>query len=459
MTDLTYASATELADLIRDRVVSASEVLEAQVERIERLDPSINAIPTLDVDRARSAASVADDAIAAGHDLGPLHGVGMTLKDSHAVAGMRSTIGVRGVGDRVPDRDGTVAARLRASGAIVIGKTNLASWLYDIQTDSELFGRTNNPWHPARTPGGSSGGSAAVVAAGLSPAEVGSDVGGSIRIPAAFCGVVGFKPTEGRIPETGHMDIGQPRSHWIMESIGPLARTVQDVRLLFSILAGPDKIDPTVPPVPVGTHEAVPTSGLRVAFATSFPDGRGSRVQQAIRDAVVRVANTLSAEGATVGEALPTVDWEQQRAVRSRLFRQAARAFAEEEGEGPPPLATYFRDLAFRSATITTWESFFDAWDVLVCPVTDRSAFEHRPTGTPYAVDGMTVEYWSVETYVQPFNFIGAPAISLPAGHDDDGLPIAVQVVGRRWGDDRLLAIAKTIEPIAGGFRPPTGLT
>jgi amidase len=178
----------------------------------------------------------------------------MTMKDSDAVAGMRSTIGVRGVGDRVPVRDGTVAARLGAAGAIVIG-------MYDIQTDSELFGRTNNPWDPRRTAGGSSG-AGAVEASGLSPVEVGSDLGGSVRIPAALCRVVGFKPTEGRIPETGHIDIGRPRSHWIMESIGPLARTVRDARLLYSILAGPDGIDPTVPPVPVVTEAAISPLGM-----------------------------------------------------------------------------------------------------------------------------------------------------------------------------------------------------
>ena len=455
MSDLSYASASELAGLVRTGALSASELLDAQLARVDRLDSTLNAIPTRDWRGARRAARAADAAVARGEPLGPLHGIGMTLKDSHAVAGMRSTVGVPGVGDRIPDRDGTVAARVRAAGAIVIGKTNVASWLYDVQTDSELFGRTNNPWDRRRTPGGSSGGSAAVVAAGISPIEVGSDLGGSVRIPAAFCGVVGFKPTEGRIPETGHMEIGRPRSHLIMESISPLARTVRDVRVLYSILAGPDGVDPTVPPVPVRPAARVTPRRLRVAVATSLPERDGPRVGGAIRDAVLRVAQSLDEAGARVDATLPDVDWEDQRAVRGRLFRQAHDVFSPDDPGRTVALADYLRDIDARSTFIAAWEAFFDEWDVLLCPATNRSAFEHCPMGTPYQVDGVTVEYWAIERLVQPFNFIGAPAIALPAGLDESGLPIAVQLVTRRWGDDRLLDIAEAVEPMAGGFRPP----
>lgn len=452
MDDHAFAAASELAALIRGRDRSAAELLEGQLERIEGLDPLLNAIPTRDVEAARAAARRADVAVRRGEDLGPLHGVAITLKDSHAVAGMRSTIGVREVGDRVPDRDGTVASRIRAAGAVILGKTNVASMLYDVQTVSELFGRTNNPWDLGRTPGGSSGGAAAAVAAGLSSIEVGSDLGGSVRIPAAFCGIVGFKPTEGRIPETGHMETGRPRSVWIMESISPLGRSVDDVALVFSILAGPDGHDPTVPPIPLHRPRDVRVRGLRVAVATAFP---GVRVQAGIRAAVGRVADSLAADGAIVAEALPEIDWEDQRNTRRRLFKLTDTVFSPRATVDEFPLADYLASLDRRAHFIGRWERFFRDWDVLLCPVTNRTAFEHRPMGTPFEVDGETVEYWSIEPHVQPFNFLGAPAISLPAGMDDDGLPVGVQLASARWSDEHLLAIARAVEPIAGGFRAP----
>jgi amidase len=450
--DLAYATAGRLADLIRRGELSAVELLEMQLDRIGRLNPALNAIATLDVDGARRAATAADRARAAGEALGPLHGVALTLKDSHAVAGVRSTVGVAAAGDRVPETDGTVAARLRAAGAIILGKTNLDSWLYDFQTNSELFGRANNPWDLARTPGGSSGGAAAAVAAGLVPAEVGSDLGGSVRVPAAFCGLVGFKPTEGRIPETGHIDLGRPRSVWIMESIGPLARSVDDVRLLYTILAGPDGADPSVPPVPVRNEGIARLGGLRVALSTAFP---GQRVQAATRAAVRSVGEALERAGAVVEEAFPAFEWETYVEVRRRLFEMTDDPFGPAAAGRAVKLAEYFTALEARSAAIGLWEAFFDEWDVLLSPTVNRTAFEHRPTETPFDVDGVETEYWSVGRHTQPMNFFGAPAIALPAGAGPDGLPLSIQLSARRWADDRLLAIAAAVEPLAGGFRPP----
>ena len=459
--ELAWASIRELTGYLRGGQVSATEVLEAQLARIARVDPAVHAIASLDVAGARQAAAAADAARGPDHEAGPLEGLAVTLKDSHAVAGLRASLGVRGVGDRVPAEDGTVAARIRRAGGAILGKTNLASWLYDIQTLSELYGRTNNPWDLGRTVGGSSGGSAAAVAAGLTVVDAGSDVGGSIRIPASFCGVVGFKPTDGRIPETGHQDDGRPRSHWVMESIGPLGRSVADVEILFGLLAGPDGADWSVPPVPLEARPTPPLRGLRIAFSEAFP---GRFVQAEVRAAVARVAADLEAAGAVVEAALPEVDWEAAKLARSTLYRLANRPF-ERDSRDPDGLPEYFAALEVRTATIRAWEAFLGGadggaspsagYDAFLCPATSTTAFEHRPMGEALEVDGREIAYWTPEEHAQPFNLTGAPAISLPAGADGRGLPIGVQLVGRRWQDAELLAVARAVEDVAGGFRRP----
>jgi amidase len=462
--DFAWGSIRELTGLLREGKASAMELLEAQLARINRVDAAIHAIASLDVAGARRDAAAADSARSRGELTGPLAGLAITLKDSHAVAGMRASLGVRDVGDRVPTEDGAVAARVRQAGGAILGKTNLASWLYDIQTVSELYGRTNNPWNLGRTVGGSSGGSAAAVAAGLTVADVGSDVGGSIRIPASFCGVVGFKPTDGRIPETGHQDDGRPRSHWVMESIGPLGRSVEDVETLFGLLAGPDGVDWSVPPVPLEIHQTPSLRGLRIAFAEALP---GHYVQEDVRAAVRGVVANLGAAGAIVEAALPPVDWDDARLARSALYRLAHRPF-EADQRAAGTMGDYFAALDVRTATIRTWESFLSGggsetttgarYDAFLCPATSTTAFEHRPMGEALESDGRVVDYWTPEEHAQPFNLTGAPAIGLPAGLDVAGLPIGIQLVGRRWRDGELLATARAVEPVAGGFQRPPAL-
>ena len=248
--DLAFSSATQLAAAIRDRRVSAAEVLDAHLKRIDERNPALNAIVTIDADAARDRARQADDAIARGNTWGPLHGVPFTLKDAFATAGMRTTVGFPPF-DHVPRDDSTVAARLKAAGGILVGKTNVAELLADFQTNNSIFGRTNNPWDVARTPGGSSGGAAAAVASGMTPFDIGTDLSGSIRIPAHFCGVFGFKPTNiaSRWPASFPTRYNSPPTVRIMSSVGPIARTVDDLALLYAIIAGPDPRDTDVPPV------------------------------------------------------------------------------------------------------------------------------------------------------------------------------------------------------------------
>src|SRR5690348_15390950 len=271
--DIVFSSTTQLATAIRAGHVSATEVLQAHLAQINAHNPTLNAVITLDAERAYERAREADEALARGEHWGPLHGVPFTLKDAHATAGMRTTTGFPPLADYVPKVDSTVTARLKAAGGILIGKTNVFQMLGDpAQTTNPIFGRTNNPWNVERTPGGSSGGAAAALAAGMTPFDIGTDLSASIRIPAHFCGVFGLKPTEQRVPLTGLIPgLPGPRPIRIMSCIGPMARTVEDLTLLYAIIAGPDGRDTEVAPVPVEEVPQLTLKNLRIAFAPTFP--------------------------------------------------------------------------------------------------------------------------------------------------------------------------------------------
>ena len=451
--EIIYATATELAAAIRERRVSAVEVVEAHLRRIERHNPAINAVVTLDGDGAVATAREVDAALARGEYGGPLHGVPVTLKDCHATAGMRTTAGYPPLADYVPEQDGTIAARLKAAGAIVLGKTNVSTLLADVQSSNALFGRTNNPWHLERTPGGSSGGAAAVVAAGMVPLEIGSDIGGSIRIPAHCCGIVGLKPTEHRVSNHGHIpDLPtHPRSTRIMNCIGPMAHSIDDLDLALRVIAGPDGYDLDVPPVPLPEVVSSPLGSFRLAWASSFPD---LPIQRDTRAAIERLASTLAGEGVAIEEALPAIDFEEQLAVRARL-REVVRIFIEQPVGGPPSAEDYLRALDGRDRFVRVWEAFFGHYDALICPVQMTTAFEHRERGVPVPVDGVDQPYELLPDYCRGFNLTGHPVVTIPIGRDTDGLPIGIQIVGARWSEARILGIAKAIaEVVAPVGRP-----
>ena len=457
MPDIVFSTATALARAIRERQVSVLEVLEAHLAHIARHNPRLNAIVTLDEEGARQRARAADDALARGEIWGPLHGVPLTLKDVHSVARMRTTAGFEPLAGYVPTNDGTVAARLRSAGAIIIGKTNVPALAADFQTQNLIFGRTNNPWNLNRTPGGSSGGAAAAVAAGLVPLEIGSDIGGSIRIPAHFCGVYGLKPTEHRVSVAGHIpDLpGSPRGVRIMGVVGPLARDIGDLELAFRIIAGADGRDTDVPPVPLRVEDPPPFRELSVAWTPTFP---GVPAARDVREAMADLAAELARQGSRVEKCLPEVDFAAQRALFSELVGYVVNVFQPRaEGTGPVSLASYLKALDQRDSFILAWEHFFDDWDVLLCPAAMTTAFEHHPTETPFTIGGEQVRYWEMISYCCPFNLTGHPAVVLPLAQDGDGLPIGVQIAGRRWGEERLLAIARTLSDVAGRYQRPPG--
>src|SRR5205823_5167601 len=333
---------------IRAGLVSAIEVLQAHLAQIDARNPTLNAVITLDAERAYERARAADAALARGEVWGPLHGVPFTLKDAHATAGMRTTVGFPPLADHVPQDDSTVAARLKAAGGVLIGKTNVPAMLADYQTSNPIFGRTNNPWDVERTPGGSSGGAAAALASGMTPFDVGTDLSASIRIPAHFCGLFGLKPSEQRASLAGLIPDprGTPRSVRIMSCIGPMARTVEDLPLLYPIIAGPDGRDTEVPPVPVGEAPEVELTNLRIACAPTFP---GFPVAADIRDAVEDLARQLARSGVVVeGATLPALDFHRELSSAGELIGIMVVAFQPEEHELPTTLAQYLAALHTR---------------------------------------------------------------------------------------------------------------
>src|SRR5438876_10514583 len=455
MKDIVFSSTTQLAAAIRAGDVSATEVLEAHLAQIATHNPALNAVVTMDAEQAHKRAREAGEALARGEIWGPLHGVPFTLKDAHATAGMRTTTGFPSL-DHVPQADSTVTARLKAAGGILIGKTNVAMMLADYQSSNPIFGRTNNPWNIERTPGGSSGGAAAALAAGMTPFEIGTDLSASIRIPAHFCGLFGLKPTEQRVPLTGLLPgLPTPRSVRIMSCIGPMARTVEDLALLYSIIAGPDGRDTEVQPVPVDKMPHLELKHLRVAFAPSFP---GLPVAAEIRGAVEELAKQLRPLCAAVEEAaLPPVDFNQELPRAGALIGMITGAFQPEEQEQPATLAQYLEALDRRDQSIIAWEQFFEKWDVLLCPPSMITAFPHCEPGSPLRVDDQEVIYWAVSGHGTLFNYTGHPAVVLPYKLDRDGLPLGIQPVGKRWDESRLLAIAKVLSEVTGQFQRPPG--
>jgi amidase len=454
--DIVFSSVIQLASAIRAGHVSATEVLQAHLAQIDVHNPSVHAVITLDAERAYEQARKADAAAARGEFWGPLHGVPFTLKDAHATAGMRTTTGFPPLADYVPEEDSPVASRLKAAGGILMGKTNVAMMLADYQSTNPIFGRTNNPWNVERTPGGSSGGAAAALASGMTSFEIGTDLSASIRIPAHFCGVFGLKPTERRVPLTGLIPgLPGPRAVRVMSCIGPMARTCEDLALLYSIIAGPDGDDTEVAPVPVDEVPQLALKDLRIAFAPTFP---GIPVAAEIRASIEELANQLSPLCAAIEAAtLPQADFNQELARAGEMIGMMIGAFQPEDNAEPTTLAQYLEALHIRDQSIIAWEQFFEKWDVLLCPPAMMTAFSHCPPGSPLLLDGQHVSYYMTAAHGTLFNYTGHPAVVLPYKLDHDGLPIGIQIVGKRWSESRLLAIAKALTEVTGAFQRPPG--
>ena len=464
MNDVVLAPAVRQLELLRAGEISVIELAEAHIGQIERLNPKLNALVDFDAERVRAQALKLD---AAGEPRGPLHGLPVTIKSSIATAGYRCEMGSLLHRGDVCREDAEVVARLRAAGALILGTTNCPEFLMAYETANLLHGRTSNPWDLSRSPGGSSGGESAAIAAGLSAAGLGSDSGGSVRVPAHFTGICSLKPTPGRIPGRGHLPpcVG-PFS--TLGAIGPMARTINDVALMFRTLSGHDPLDPASAPVEL---RAPSGDDLRKNAIGFFEDDGLVPVTTETRAAVCAAAAALADAGFRVTAFRPQ-SLELLRKLWWKLFVQCGAMFYEPEVRGKrdqlSPIFKEFLGFSEAVAPLTSAE-LLSAWaeldllrpkvleemrefPVLLCPVASVPAFRHGERA--WNVEGHVVEYLDAWRYTQWFNTLAAPAAVVPVGRSPEGLPIGVQIVARPFEDEVALGIAAVVDA-AFGYRPP----
>jgi Asp-tRNA(Asn)/Glu-tRNA(Gln) amidotransferase A subunit family amidase len=468
MSDLTFLPAVVMAQHIREKKISAVELVDAHLAKIERLNPRLNAFVHVDAKQVRREALGADAAVMSGRTLGPLHGVPISIKSSLDVAGLRCEAGTRLRAGFVATHDAPLVARLRNAGAIVLGVTNTPELLMAWETDNLLYGRTNSPWDVERTPGGSSGGEAAAIAAGMSAGGVGSDGGGSIRVPAHFSGICGLKPTPGRIPATGHFpECGGPFA--LIGVVGPMARTVADVKALFEVMQGPDDGDPSAAPVPLRWPSDDEARKLRIGY---FEDDGRTPVTPETRAAVRIAAEALRSAGFQV-EAFRPEGLEEARVLRRKFFVTVGGMlirpmFVGREGELSPVLKQFLEWSA--AETPLTPETLLEAWidrdilrakflaqmrkyPILLCPAAAIPAFRHAERS--WTVEGQIVRYLDAWSYTEWFNLLGNPGAVVPVSHSSEGLPIGVQIVGRPWEEEQVLAVAAALEKECNAWKIP----
>jgi amidase len=482
MDDVVFRPAVALAKALRAGELGSRELLEQYISRVERLDARINAVVARDFERARRRADEADAARKRGTLLGPLHGLPMTIKDSLETEGLCTTCGVPDLAKHVPARDATPVARLRAAGAVVFGKTNAPTWAMDVQTYNPVYGTTNNPWDTTRSPGGSSGGAAAAVAAGLTALEMGSDIGGSIRNPAHYCGVYGHKPSWGIVPDRGHLppppgtlastDIGV---------VGPIARSAEDLALALEVVAGPDEDQA------VGWRLALPPprrGALRDYRVAAWLDDPACPVDDAVRGRLEAVVEALAKAGVRVERARP-VDFAEAFRDYLRLLLPVTTAGAPDAviaalAEHATQLAPDADDMQARLARFATqrhrdwlaanekrqhwrarWAEFFRDHDVLLCPSSPVTAIEHDHEGDVFTrtmqVNGQTRPYADQVGWAGVIGMAYLPATVAPAGRSPAGLPVGVQIVGPYLEDRTTLDFARRLAEVAGGFEAPPG--
>ncbi len=520
MSELTFLSAVAMAEQVRRKQVSPVELVDAHLAKIERLNPRLNAFVHVDAARVRREAKAAEAAVtsrkAPGDTLSPLHGVPISIKSSLEVAGLRCESGTRLRAGFVATEDAPLVARLKQAGAIVLGVTNTPEFLMAWETDNLLYGRTNSPWDLERTPGGSSGGEAAAVAAGMSAGGVGSDGGGSIRVPAHFSGICGLKPTPGRIPATGHYPASSG-PFALIGVVGPMARTVADLKLLFEVMRGPDDGDTCAAPVPLRWPSDEGTKKLRVGY---FEDDGRTPVTPETRAAVSPGALALQRAGFQVGtvttagatntgggvffhpfapprfprypraagrrgaqalqragfqvEPFTPAGLEEARELWRKFFVVAGgmmiRPMFQDRERDLSPILKQFLEWSAAEPPLTA-ETLLDAWvrrdtlraqflaqmrryAILLCPAAAIPAFRHGARS--WQIEDRTVNYLDAWSYTEWFNLLGNPAAVVPVGRSPEGQPIGVQIVGRPWKEEHVLTVAAAIEKECGAAqRPP----
>ncbi|WP_158814596.1 amidase [Methylocapsa sp. S129] len=461
-TDLLFMPAITAAALIRRKKLSPVEYMDTVLAAVERLQPKLNCFVTVTADHAREGAKAAEQAVMSGQKLGPLHGVPVSIKDLIPTKGVRTTFGSIAFTDNVPDRDDILVTRLRAAGAIMIGKTTTPEFGIKGQTDAPIFGTTRNPWNLERTPGGSSGGAAAAVASGLGPIGLGSDGAGSTRIPAACCGLVGLKGTTGAVPYQEARD-----AFGNVVAAGPLTRTVADAAIMQAAMAGADPMDPwTVNAAPLGQISPAllsqNLSGLRIGYLSRAANKAVSA------DVVKNTKDSLGALndlGADVEEVIAEVDWisDDQRVLYLCSIANNLGAVVERFGDQTDhvlrayvaagkkyDIAAYIKAIAARTRLFRAVQGLFETYDFLVSPTLTRTALAADFNGASGVVEidgeGIGPAQPHLTGFVYPFNLTGHPALSVPSGWAQDGLPTSVQIIGPRHSDGDILRLGALLE-------------
>lgn len=480
MTELAFVGARDIVRSIRRKELSSLELTDYFLKRIAQHNPAVNAVVTLDADGARRAARAADEAIARGAPLGPLHGLPLTVKDAFETAGMRTTAGASVWSEHIPARDALVIERMRAAGAIIVGKTNTPAFCADSQSYNPIFGTTNNPWDLTRTPGGSSGGSAAALAAGMTPLELGSDIAGSIRTPASFCGVFGHKPSFDLVPARGHLP-GPPGSLSSPDLgvMGPLARSVDDLVLLLDVIAGPSPERAKAYRLQLPAARSSSLRGYRVGLwledERCVPDAGVLASLHAAADKLRRAG--VHVEQAKPGFALrdaykvyralldPIMSAGLSAKVVGMLETHATRTDATD------PLAQFARNSLIRQRDLliwlemrehlrAAWSAFFENYDVLLCPSVVTTAFPHDHSQPQPArklqIDGQPRHYDELFIWPSLAACAHLPATVAPVGHAA-GLPVGIQIIGPYLEDRTCLDFAGRASELWGGFTPPPG--
>lgn len=471
MHELIFQSATRLAELIRAKEVSPVEVVKAHIQRIEEVNPKLNAFVNTTFDTALESARLSEQRITRGEDVGLMEGVPISIKDTIETAGVRTVSGTRLRESFVPEQDAPVVARLKRAGAIMLGKTNVPEMAMDYRSENPVYGRTSNPWDLGRVPGGSSGGEGAAIASGCSAGGVGSDLGGSIRVPSHFCGIVGLKPTPGRVPGSGHFPPGVgPFS--LGASLGPMARRVEDLALMLKVLAGFDPSDPASVPLPFRSHTGDRDERTgRFRRVMWYTDNGVAPVTNATKETVERAAQALAGLGYEVEERRPAglerafdlwFGWlgvagtggllemyKGKEELMGPLMQGLARVAESETMTLDQYISMWIGRDMLRASVVN---EMMDC-PIILAPVVSAPAFPHDQRD--FDIEGQPVEYLKMFSYAQDYNLLGLPSVVVPAGRSPEGLPIGVQVVGRPFEEEDVLITAALLEESLGGYQRP----
>lgn len=485
MNQYSYKSAIELSNLIREGKATSTNIVKEHLERIKEHNNKINALISIFEQEALQEAAMCDKEASEGKFRGPLHGVPITIKESFWIKGKKSNMNFNMLKDFVAPEDAVIVDKIKKSGAIILGQTNVPKNLLDYQVAGDIYPEGKNPYNTEYSPGGSTGGGAAALAAGFTPLELGSDLGGSIRIPANFCGLYGLKPTDRTVPVHGIIPLPKNAKTIIMHmaNAGPLARTIEDVELLWKIIVGPHEGDRSIPKI----QWDIPVKNLLSDYKIAWTDGwPGFETSSQVSQSIKEIAAKLKTNGCNIENKIPDetlhheslvvmsnlfpyvisqgTSWLVRFIIKQQLLsgflKGSTKEFPEMINKGPFPYNfNHFGETMFKKALITErWEKFFNEYDFLICPVGFGPSFKRCKIGTKLNYDGKEMIYIKyVWPYNACFNASGNPSITIPLGLGKEGLPIGIQIVGKHWSEPELIHFAKKVATFTEGFIKPNG--